>query len=265
MSRLLGPLLLSALLFQLVRVDIVHDFQEEEGQLFRLGPPPGELCSPQHAVVIQAVQLLIMRTVVLLHLRDQTLLELILSQELISAEAHLDLGGLLSRILLPQLLKLLCAVLRMLLLDHLGFGLVLDGILLDLGVIIHVLPATHCVIAPVLPQIGDLLDDFVLLAFDGRVEARSLPPLQLGELGHQLLFEEPAMLADPEDSPELLSLLHFFWLALLFSIFRRWPGLISVLAFSHGVKSDDTDAGLRRGLSSCCLLLLVILVVVVGC
>ena len=68
------------------------------------------------------------------------------------------------------------------------------------------------------------------------------------------------MLADPEDSPELLSLLHFFWLALLFSMFRRGPGLIYVLAFF-----DDNDAGLCRGLPSCCLLLLVILVVVVGC
>ena len=88
------------LLAQPVGVDLVHHFQQQQGQLFALCLAAGNLDLASHTVSIGAC-LFFIRTLVGLDLGCEGRLELVFSVELIATETCLDLGTLLLRILTP--------------------------------------------------------------------------------------------------------------------------------------------------------------------
>ena len=167
------------LLTQPVGVDLVHHFQQQQGQLFALRLAAGELDLASHTVSIGA-SLFFIRALVGLDLGCEGGLELTFSVELIATETCLDLGTLLLRIPTPQLLQFSRTVLGMLFLECLRLRFERDRILPYLRIIIHIFPAADGEITPVLFQIRHFFDDFGLLTLEGQIEARRLLLLQPG-------------------------------------------------------------------------------------
>ena len=112
-------------------------------------------------------------------------LELVLALSYEIAETLPDNGRLLPRILfLLQFIALLVPHLGLfgllvLLLRRLELAFALLGILLDPGVVVHAFPAVDCEIAPILVELGHLLEHLAIPSLDRRVEAGTLPRLQL--------------------------------------------------------------------------------------